>query len=790
LRKIFVLIASVCSFTFLNVSAQTKTDSLIKAAEIAIPSNQPKLYSNIAWAFYGKDFDKFNLYANKAYQVANKIHDNYYRALTLRQIGIYYDVNGEAKKAIALIDSALIINKRIKDVGGIIACVSSLGIIYFNQSNYEKALPYYQQTLQHYEEKNDFANMANFAGNIGGIYRELNEGKKAMQYYLKACEYADKSDKLKSIGISYNNLGAQYLLEENYQEAERCLLKSLKAKEELGEAQSLSYTLQSLSELYLTQKKYKEAKETINKSFELSKKTGDKKAQILSMIELGKIALSMGDSITADHQFQSGYDLSLEANNLYYQSESAKKLSTTRKLLGNPISALHYYAIYSNIHDSLFRIDKFNAVNEMQTKYETEKKEQEILILNKEGLLKNAELMRSNEERLRKTKELEFAHQEKQMSEILLQKTQSENVAKEKENQVLKMNEQLKSAELAKSQAEKKEANELSKRRTLQLYGAMIASILVIMLLVLIYRGYIEKKKANLNLIQKNELIQQQKMEVEHQKELVDEKNKEITDSITYAKRLQDAILPPIELIQNYFPQSFVLYKPKDIVAGDFYWMEVLTLPNGDEIIFVAAADCTGHGVPGAMVSVVCSNALNRSVKEFKLQSPGLILDKTRELVLETFEKSDKDVKDGMDISMVAIQKKSETTSLVKWAGANNPLWYIKNKEILEIKANKQPIGKSDNPLPFHTHELTLEKGDSLYMFTDGYADQFGGPKGKKFKYKQLNEYLVSISEESFNEQKNKLNLVFENWKKWSSLEKETTGLEQVDDVLIIGIQL
>lgn len=790
MRKLISFTIYFSALVFIKINAQTKTDTLLKAAEIASLVDQPKLYSNIAWSFFGKDYSKFNLYANKAYQIAHKSNNHYYRALTLRQIGIYYDINGEPKKAISLIDSALVINKRINDIGGIIACVSSLGIIYFNQSNYEKALSYYQETLKYYEQKKDYANMANFAGNIGGIYRDLQEGTKAMEYYLKASEYADKSGSLKSIGISYNNLGAQYLLIDNYVDAERCLLKSLKAKEELGEPQSLSYTLQSLSELYLTQKKYKEAKETINKSFELSKKTGDKKAQILSMIELGKIELNMGDSIKADSKFQSGYDLALETNNLYYQSEAAKKLSITRKLLGNAISALHYHIIYSNIHDSLFRIDKFNAVNEMQTKYETEKKEQEIVILNKERLIKNTELLRANEERLRKIKELEYVNQEKQLNEVLLRNTKSENVAKEKENQVLKMNELVKSAELAKSQAEKKEAKELSKRRTLQLYGALVAAVMVVMLLGLIYRGYREKKKANLSLIQKNELIHQQKIEVEHQKEIVDEKNKEITDSITYAKRLQDAILPPIELIQTYFPQSFVLYKPKDIVAGDFYWMEVVNLPNGEEVILIAAADCTGHGVPGAIVSVVCSNALNRSVKEFNLKDPGLILDKTRELVLETFEKSDKDVKDGMDISIAAIQKKDNDETIIKWAGANNPLWYLQNNMLHEIKANKQPIGKTDNPLPFSTHILTLKKGDSIYMFTDGYADQFGGPKGKKFKYKQLNELLLSNAGNTFNAQKNKLDSVFENWKAWPSSNGDKFNLEQVDDVLLIGIQL
>jgi serine phosphatase RsbU (regulator of sigma subunit)/tetratricopeptide (TPR) repeat protein/sporulation protein YlmC with PRC-barrel domain len=762
--------------------AQTKTDSLLKAAEVAPEAEKPKLYSNIAWSFFGKDYSKFYLYAGKAYQIASKLNNHFYRALTLRQIGIYYDVNGQPKDAIKLIDSALVINKRIKDQGGIIACVSSLGIIYYNQSQYEKALSYYQETLQYYEQKQDYANMANFAGNIGGIYRDLEEQAKAKEYYLKASEYADRSGKLKTIGITYNNLGAQYLLENNFAESERCLLKSLKAKEELGEPQSLSYTLQSLSELYLKQKKYQEAKDITQKSLDLTKKTGDKKAQILCLMELGKIELKTGDSLSADKNFQSAYDLSVETNNLYYQAEAAQGLSGTKKLLANYSAALNYHYVYTDIHDSLFRIDKFNAVNEMQTRYETEKKEREIVILNKERLLKDAQLMRSNAERLAKVRELEFANQEKQLNGILLEKTQTENTAKEKENQVLKMDRQVKNAELAKSQAEKKQADELSKRRTQQLYGALIGAILVVLLLALIYRSYREKKKANFNLTQKNELIQQQKQEVEHQKEIVEVKNKEITDSITYAKRLQDAILPPIDFIKQHLPQSFVFYKPKDIVAGDFYWMEVMADAGGEETILLAAADCTGHGVPGAMVSVVCSNALNRSVKEFNLRKPGEILDKTRELVLETFAKSDADVKDGMDISLVAIKKSAQPDNVkLQWAGANNPLWYVKDDQLHEIKAHKQPIGKADNLLPFSTHELSLHKGDFLYLFTDGYADQFGGPKGKKFKYKQLEEFLFSLYRLPVQQQENTLQQKFENWR---------GTLDQIDDVCIIGIRI
>ena len=215
------------------------------------------------------------------------------------------------------------------------------------------------------------------------------------------------------------------------------------------------------------------------------------------------------------------------------------------------------------------------------------------------------------------------------------------------------------------------------------------------------------------------------------------------------------------------------MYAPKDIIAGDFYWMEKV-----GKNVLVAVADCTGHGVPGALVSVVCSNALNRTVLEFGITEPGKILDKTRELVLEAFSRSDKDVKDGMDISLANID--TETYDL-QWAGANNPLWYVSDKELYEIAAHKQSIGRTEQSSPFVTHSLKLKKGDVLYFFTDGYADQFGGAKGKKFKYKPLKKMLLDNSHLSMEEQKRILEKTLHSWK---------GNLEQVDDICVMGLKL
>jgi serine phosphatase RsbU (regulator of sigma subunit) len=206
--------------------------------------------------------------------------------------------------------------------------------------------------------------------------------------------------------------------------------------------------------------------------------------------------------------------------------------------------------------------------------------------------------------------------------------------------------------------------------------------------------------------------------------------------------------LPSEKYFKEYALNSFVFYKPKDIVAGDFYWLE-----KKNNLLFLAVADCTGHGVPGAMGSVLCSNALNRSLLEFGFTDPGKILDKTRELIVDTFSKSEKEVKDGMDISLLSINME---TLEINWAGANNPL-------------------------SFTTHKIKLNKNDMLFLFTDGFADQFGGEKGKKFKYKPLKELLTNNAHLQLKEQKQLLLERFENWR---------GNLDQVDDVCVVGIKL
>lgn len=261
---------------------------------------------------------------------------------------------------------------------------------------------------------------------------------------------------------------------------------------------------------------------------------------------------------------------------------------------------------------------------------------------------------------------------------------------------------------------------------------------------------------------------------IETQKQLVENKNREITDSIEYALRIQNAILPSAAIVKQNLGNSFIYYRPKDIVAGDFYWIE----KTNDTVLF-AACDCTGHGVPGAMVSVICHNALNRAVREFGLKKPSEILDKTAEIVIEHFSKSEEDIKDGMDVSLCSYNSK---TKVLEWAGANNPLWLLQNGDFIEVKADKQPIGMSDSRKPFTNHTFELSNSDTIYLFSDGVTDQFGGSTGKKkLTKKRFREFILSIQEREMEDQGIALEKFVKDYRK---------TIDQIDDMLVIGVKI
>ena len=287
-----------------------------------------------------------------------------------------------------------------------------------------------------------------------------------------------------------------------------------------------------------------------------------------------------------------------------------------------------------------------------------------------------------------------------------------------------------------------------------------------------------EKEKKQILENQKSELeikVVERTQEVWQQKEVIEIKNKEITDSLNYAKRIQTAILPDVKLIYKTLDQSFILYLPKDIVSGDFY-----SFAHKDNKVLIAAADCTGHGVAGAFMSMIGSALLNQIINEKNITTPSIILDHLNEGIVDALKQKENETSDGMDISICAFDLNK---TKLEFAGANRPLWIVRNKELLFFKPNKFPIGGLQvvHDEKFSQHTVELQKDDSVYLFSDGYADQFGGERGKKLMTKKFREILLSIQHQSMPDQQFHLHKYFNDWKGVN---------EQVDDVLIIGIRI
>ncbi|HXB11857.1 MAG TPA: SpoIIE family protein phosphatase, partial [Bacteroidia bacterium] len=297
--------------------------------------------------------------------------------------------------------------------------------------------------------------------------------------------------------------------------------------------------------------------------------------------------------------------------------------------------------------------------------------------------------------------------------------------------------------------------------------------IVVLFLTILVFRNLLKVRKSN-------KIITEQKREVELQRNLVEEKNRDITDSINYARRIQQAMLPTKEQWDHYFKESFIYYQPKDIVSGDFYWCM-----GTDKGIVFSVADCTGHGVPGAFMSMLGISSLNKIVGEQAIVQPDKVLNELRNEIIKSLNPEGKleEVKDGMDMTLCYLDRKN---GVLEYAAANNPLWIARKKEqgyeLIECEADKMPVGKYlEEGRLFTNHKMEVKKGDRLYVFTDGYADQFGGEKGKKFKYRQLQEKILDISGKPMAEQMQMLEKTMNEWK---------GKLEQVDDILVIGLEV
>jgi serine phosphatase RsbU (regulator of sigma subunit) len=367
------------------------------------------------------------------------------------------------------------------------------------------------------------------------------------------------------------------------------------------------------------------------------------------------------------------------------------------------------------------------------------------------------------------TKQVEEVNQQKEILDKL------ETGIKQREQEIVKQTSQI---EKQKGQIID-QLKQIEKQKLIN-YFVVVALILVTGLGYFIYVNYRNKKKANEILEEKNRLITLQKEEIQKQKEVAEMQRdqiayqkKHITDSIHYALRIQRAILPSLELFTDEI-EHFVLYKPRDIVSGDFYWVT-----KKDKLWIVITADCTGHGVPGAFMSMLGVSFLNEIVINKHIHKPDQILNALRDNIIDALKQmeSQSEVKDGMDVTVCAVDINAGT---LEWAGANNPLFLVQNGELTHIKGDKMPVAIHEFMFPFTLHTFKLNKGDTFYTFSDGYVDQFGGANQKKFLSKNFKDIIMSIQDRPMYEQGGNLDDVFEEWKK---------DVEQVDDVTVIGLR-
>lgn len=632
-----------------------------------------------------------------------------------------------------------------------------LGAGYRKLGEFDKSITFLFEALKLAEELNDnkkkfnaYNSLANTYSQSGNIKKFPVDIKRALDYYDKAFEFADKGNKSVLSMISNNQGSTWYnfglitkdssMLKKSLLYHTRALAYRIMTKDSSGLAESynnIGSVCNALSENFQLYFYLDEGLKNYEQSVCIARKI---KSNLfysyysnygchLSLI--GRVRNNKDLTLKAITILKGSAALSDEVGDLTTSHTTYENLALTYENIGQMKEAIFYYHKYMTLKDTLLKEENKQVAEELAAKYESDLKE-----------------------------------------------TENNNL---------------------RQQAELREEVISKKSNTIKLMIA--ASIIMLALIVMVF---LSRQKIN----KSRELIKLQQKETENQKLLIEEKQKEILDSINYSKRLQDAAIPSLEYFRSLLPQSFVFYKPKDIVAGDFYWIHELVVssetgvrrkedddkpstpnsklrtPNTElqtpdsKLILLAAADCTGHGVPGALVSIVCLNALNRCVEEFGLIQPAKILDKASEIIQQSFRQSENDVKDGMDIALCLLDLKNKKGY---YAGAHNPVWILNDSNIKEIKGDNQPVGQQHIPKPFSEHEFEFSNGDLILIATDGYSDQFGGSHGKKLKTKKFKEAFHELNKLEINEVHTRIATMFENWK---------GNHEQVDDVLVIGIRV
>jgi len=632
--------------------------------------------------------------------------------------------------------------------------LNNIGFIYYNKSDFDNALSYYKKASKIYIKQGNKAGYATYLNNIGNIYYNKGQITKALNSFLRSLKIREKLKNKSDIAYSLNNVAGIYNIQGNYSNALAMYYKALKIRKKSGPKKSIASISINIGFIYKNQGDTLQAYNFFQNAANIQTEIGDKRGLAMSLSHIGLIYSHSGDPAIKSSKKESIKQGKIKAFKFY------KRALFLNEELGNR----------DGISNMLYNIGMIELYNNNINKAEKDA-HKGMLIAQETGtpalIQKLAKLLTQIFEKQKKGMQALKMHKlyivmRDSIDNIKTQKTTIKQQAKyEYEKQKA-----LDNVENEKLVAIEKEAKAKQKVIT---YAIGFGLVLVIAFLIFVFNRLRVTKKQKV-------VIEAQKEEVETQRDEIEEAHKEITDSINYAERIQRSFLASKDLLDENLKDYFVFFKPKEAVSGDFYWAGKLN--NGN--FAVVNADSTGHGVPGAIMSILNISSIEKAVEQ-NLTDPSEIFNATRKTIIERLKKdgSAEGGKDGMDASIISFDFVNQKFT---YTAANNPIWVIRNKEVIIIKADKMPVGKHDNDsTPFSQGEFELQKGDVVYTITDGFQDQFGGKKGKKFMVKKLRNLLLSITHLPMQEQEDQLENIFFKWK---------GDEEQVDDICIIGVRV
>ncbi len=659
---------------------------------------------------------------------------------TLNKISIEYR-KSDLKKAREYAQLALNESQQTNDLKAIGDSYNNMATVLNFEGDYDGAINHFERSFLFRQKLNDSSGMASSLSNIGVMYRKLNNFEKAFEYYQQSLIIKEKLNKPAEVIITLNNIGSLFYYERNFKKAHEYYEKALSLAIEIKDSSTMAAAYNNLGLVLSDEGDYQKSLEYYTFALRIRENLHDEPGIAVVMNNLGVLYEAQGKNDQALGYLKKAAKMYQEENDLPDYANTLFNIGNIYLAKKNYPEAIKYYKESEVLSERFYnRVLLRDLYNSLGRAYHYTGNDNESY----NHLMKYIHLNDSiyDESTLEKISEKEIKYQAEK---------------KQKENEILKQQNELKDLRHDQSVAQQRMV------RIYFIFGLGLA----LSIALLFYIRFRTKRKSERQLSLYN-------TEILRQKHLVDEKNKEIMDSINYAQKIQSAILPSIERFESILPGSFVFFKPKDIVSGDFYWIS-----EKENAVFFAAVDCTGHGVPGGFMSMLGSSLLHEIINEKNISEPADILDLMRVKIIQALKQTGAsgENKDGMDMALCRYDFKQKK---IVYAGANNDLIFLRNGIITSFKATKQPIGITfGNPTNFAQTEIPLETGDSIFIYSDGYADQFGGPKGKKFKYKQLKELLASFSDKSPEEKKRLLDETFISW---------TGNLEQIDDVLVIGL--